>query len=72
MEHLDGMTLRSLRSDHPDTERLASWINTDVRIALEKGYLARLHLCICEDPQGKDVVEQYTYAFSYGTDAGVP
>lgn len=69
LQHLE-LSLQQLRADHDDTRRLQAWINTDVQMALEHGYLARLHLCICEDMQGTSVIEQYSYAFTYGTDAG--
>jgi hypothetical protein len=70
MENLEGMTLKMLQPHNEDTKRMIGWIEDDVYTALEKGYLYRLHFCVSSNSQGTDLIEQYTYKFTY-TDEGM-
>jgi hypothetical protein len=65
MHNLDGMNLRMLQPSCPDSTRMISWLDKDINHALANGFLHSLHFCVCKDKDGKDMIEEYTYTFSY-------
>lgn len=64
MKQLDNMDIRLLKSDFEDGKRVKAWM-ADVREALSLGYLYKLHFCVAKDVNATDLIEQYSYTFSY-------
>lgn len=71
MRNLENMKIRMLAPTCPETKRMNEWIEKDIHEALTAGYLHSLHFCVCKDREGTDLIEQYTYTFTYTTD-GMP
>jgi hypothetical protein len=64
MKHLDNMDIRLLKSDFEDGQCVKAWM-VDVQEALTLGYLHKLHFCVAKDDSASNVIEQYSYTFSY-------
>ena len=71
MANLDNMDLMMLQPHSDETKRMIGWLETDVNMALTNGYLHRLHFCVTRDVDGTDLIEQYTYTFTYGDTGAV-
>ena len=65
MSNLDNMKLMMLQPINEDTKRMIHWLETDVNSALVQSYLHRLHFLVSRDPEGMDLIEQYSYTFQY-------
>lgn len=69
LKHLDNMDIRILKSDFDDGKRVKTWMR-DVQEALELGYLHKLYFCVAKDRNANELLEQYSYTFSYD-EAGI-
>eukprot|EP00892_Ulva_mutabilis_P003663 jgi/Ulvmu1/1669/UM114_0043.1 len=65
MRNLENMKIRMLAPTCPETKRMNDWIEKDVHEALSAGFLHSLHFCVCKDRGGTDLIEQYSYTFTY-------
>lgn len=70
MKHIDNMDIRLLKDDFEDGRRVKAWM-ADVQEALSLGYLYKLHFCVAKDSDAIELIESYSYTFSYDA-SGVP
>lgn len=64
MKHIANMDIRLLKDDFEDGKRVKAWM-TDVQEALSLGYLYKLHFCVAKDSDAIELIESYSYTFSY-------
>ena len=55
----------------PHALRVIDWLAHGVSDALDRRYLHRLRLTISADPAGRDLLEEYSFKFSYRADSAV-
>ncbi|PRW60008.1 homologous pairing [Chlorella sorokiniana] len=71
MRNLDNMNIKMLMGKDEEAQRLVHWLDGGVNDALERRYLKKLFFGISKDPEGKDLLEEYVFSFSYDEDGGV-
>ena len=69
---LNNLSCNVLNPKHsPHALRVIDWLAHGVSDALDRRYLHRLRLTISAEPAGRDLLEEYSFKFSYSADSAV-
>ncbi|EFN50707.1 hypothetical protein CHLNCDRAFT_142584 [Chlorella variabilis] len=71
MKNLDNIEVRMLTGKTEEAARLVQWVEGGVADALARRYLRKVFFGFSRDKEGKDLLEEYVFSFSYGKDGEV-